>query len=146
MMPTDAAADTRREQVTSAFRVSMFLLIGGLSFAVDFGLLVGLRELGHEPVWVSVSAGFWGGFAVNFWLQRRVTFAAQGHVAGHLLRYGLLVGINYAGTIVLVSSAQALGMGYAAGKLFAVALFVVVNYYAYAQWVFRDRRFVGTYV
>jgi putative flippase GtrA len=119
-------------------RLFWYLAVGGLSFVVDFGVLVGLRQLAHTPVWLATTAGYWTGFIVNFTLQRRVTFGARGAIGRHFWRYGVLVVINFVGTLLIVSAANAIGIGYATGKVLAVAMFVVINYKVYSAWVFKD--------
>ncbi len=118
----------------SAFR---YVLVGGLSFLVDFGLIVSLRELADAPLWLATSAGFWGSLAFNFSMQRLVTFQSRGRWHIHLARYVFLLGINYVATVLLVLSAEAVGVGYAFGKLGSTGLLGVSTYFAYRYWVFH---------
>jgi putative flippase GtrA len=125
--------------VHSQGRMLRYLLIGSLSFVVDLGVLVALRQGAHAPLWVATTAAYWTGFCVNFSLQRTVTFAARGAVGSQLWRYAALVVVNFAGTLLIVQAASAAHIGYATGKVLAVMLFVIVNYMAYNLWVFRSQ-------
>lgn len=116
-----------------------YLLVGGISFIVDFGVLVTCRTGLGLPVWAATTAAYWAGFAVNFTLQRTRTFAATGPLRPQLWRYGVLVLANYLGTLAIVDAASRTHIGYAVGKVLAVMVFIVVNYLVYGRWVFIDR-------
>jgi putative flippase GtrA len=60
---------------------------------------------------------------------------------GHrqLVRYFVLLGINYLATLGIIAVAQRIGVGYQVGKVAAVAVTTVWNYLAYQLWVFRER-------
>lgn len=124
------------EKRTSVRRLVTYVVVGAASFAIDFGTLVTLKQVVHTPLWLAVSVGYWAGFLVNFSLQRRLTFSARGRLHAHLVRYVVLVVLNYLGTLVIVAAAAHAGIGYGAGKIIAVAVLVFVNYPAYGRWVF----------
>jgi putative flippase GtrA len=117
----------------SAFR---YLLIGGAAFFVDLGLLaLGYRVLGL-PLWLATGLGFWGSFAFNFTLQRRLAFGGVMPTGTALWRYGALLAVNTVANIVVVEVFERTGLGFATGKVVVTVAQTVWNYLAYRYWVF----------
>jgi len=113
-----------------------FLLVGGASVVVDTSVLVSLRELTATPLWLATTAAFAAALGVNFSLNMRWVFGARGRLPGRLLRYGLLVLVNYLLTLVLVLGLAAAGMHYLLAKWTSIGVAAVINYIAYRRWVF----------
>jgi putative flippase GtrA len=122
----------------SGRRFLVYVAVGLAGFAVDFGLLVLFREVVGTPVWLAATIAFWGSLAVVFLTNKYVTFGARG--AGHrqLVRYFVLLGVNYLATLGVLYLAERTGLGYQLGKIVAVAMTAVWNYFAYQLWVFRS--------
>ncbi len=118
-------------------RFVVYLAVGVAGFAVDFGLLVLLREVAGAPVWLAATVAFWASLAVVFLSNKYVTFDARG--AGHrqLARYFALLGVNYVATLAVLALSERIGVGYQVGKVVAVAMTTVWNFFAYQLWVFR---------
>ena len=131
------AATTRTGPALSAHRFLLYLAVGAAGFAVDFGLLVLFREVVGTPVWVAATIAFWGSLGVVFLTNKYITFGAQG--AGHrqLVRYFVLLGVNYLATLGVLWVAERTGLGYQVGKVAATAMTTLWNYVAYQLWVFR---------
>lgn len=124
----------------SSFSLSRFVRyvgVGVAGFAVDFGLLVLFREVVHSPLWLATTIAFWGSLAVVFLSNKYLTFNARGQGHRQLVRYFILLGINYLVTLGIVYLAQRVGVGYQLGKIAAVAITTLWNYFAYQLWVFR---------
>jgi putative flippase GtrA len=137
-----SAHSTRRFDRTAPVlhgSVPRYLGVGILSYAVDLGLLALCYSVFGLPLWLATSVGFWTSFLVNFGLNRSVTFRSRGRKLPQLVKYSLLVSLNYLASIGLVSLAEAIGAGYAVGKTVSVGILVVVNYLAYRYWVFNTR-------
>jgi len=113
-----------------------FLMVGVASVAVDSTVLVVLRELTATPLWLATTAAFGAALGVNFSLNLLWVFDARGRLPARLLRYGVLVVVNYLLTLVLVLGLAGAGMHYLLAKWAAVAVAAVVNYVAYRRWVF----------
>ncbi|MFI0351615.1 GtrA family protein [Actinomadura sp. 9N407] len=115
-----------------------YLVIGGLSFVVDFGTLYAVH--GVLRVWLPAATvtAYLMALAVNFGLNRLWAFggAAATAVGRQLARYLFLVAVNIAVTALVVPGLAALGVQYLAAKVIATAGLVVVNYVAYRTWVF----------
>jgi putative flippase GtrA len=115
-----------------------YVAAGILSFAVDAGTLWVLYAVVGVPLWVATSAGFWLSFVVNFAANKYFTFDTRSNSGRQLVRYGVLVGINYLANLGIVTGFVALGAPALLGKTIAVGVLTVVNYFAYRFWVFRD--------
>jgi putative flippase GtrA len=113
-----------------------YLVIGVISFGVDFGLLVGFREIVGVPVWAAASAGFWGSFLINFLLNRHITFDSRGRARVQLLRYATLVAINYVTTVAIVAGLASLDVNYQLAKFLCTGLVAAWTYVVYRLWVF----------
>ena len=118
-------------------RAAVYLAVGLAGFAVDFGLLVLLREVFAAPVWLAATVAFWASLAVVFLTNKYVTFDARGTGPRQLVRYFVLLAVNYAVTLGVLALAERIGVGYQIGKVVAVAMTTVWNYFAYEFWVFR---------
>ena len=131
------AESSRAEPGTLLRRFVTYLAVGVTGFIVDFGLLVLFREVVGTPVWLAATIAFWSSLAVVFLTNKYVTFGAMG--AGHrqLVRYFVLLGVNYLATLAVLYLAERIGLGYQAGKVAAVAMTTVWNFFAYQYWVFR---------
>jgi putative flippase GtrA len=118
-------------------RMALYVGVGLAGFVVDFGLLVLFREAVGTPVWVATTIAFWGSLAVVFLCNKYVTFGAKGMGHRQLVRYFVLLGVNYLVTLGIIALAERTGLGYQWGKVVSVALTTVWNYFVYQFWVFR---------
>lgn len=118
-------------------RFLVYVGVGVVGFAVDFGLLVLFREVVGTPVWLAATIAFWASLAVVFLSNKYLTFAAAGAGPRQLVRYFVLLGVNYLATLGVIYVAERTGVGYQVGKVAAVGMTTVWNYFAYQLWVFR---------
>lgn len=116
-----------------------YLIIGGVSFVLDLGLLTVCYRYLHWALWLATGVGFWGSFFCNYLLQHRFSFGSRASTVGSLVRYSVLLGFNTLATMAIVELAQHVGWGYVAGKLIAAAATTVWNYFVYREWVFAQR-------
>lgn len=124
-------------QGLSARRFLTYIAVGVAGFAVDFGLLLLFREVVGTPVWVAATIAFWGSLAVVFLSNKYLTFSARGSGHHQLVRYFVLLGVNYVVTLGVLYLAERTGLGYQLGKIVSVGMTTVWNYFAYQLWVFR---------
>ena len=116
-----------------------YLLVGGLSVAVDAGLLVLLVEAGGVPVGPASALAFAASVVVNFALNRRLAGGRGAErLGGQALRYGLLLLANLLVTVAVVSGGAALGVPYLLAKAVVVALSTAWNFVLYRRWVFAS--------
>ncbi|MFF7681663.1 GtrA family protein [Microbacterium sp. NPDC007973] len=123
-----------------------YLVMGGLSFAFDFGLLWLLYDIAGVPLPVATPTAFLASFVVTYTLQRLFAFRATDSVAPSVVRYALLVIANTALTTGIVAVADEAGWSWAFGKVVAVAVTTVGNYFAYRYWVFARPKGSPTHV
>ncbi|MFH8249104.1 GtrA family protein [Microbacterium sp. B2969] len=126
----------RRVWARSAIR---YVVIGGVAFAFDVGLLFVLHEVLGIPLPISTPVAFLTSFCVTYLLQRIFTFRLEGRVASSAVKYTLLVIANTFAVTGIVAAVDALGGSWFAGKLLAVVAMTVWNYFAYRYWVFAPR-------
>ena len=113
-------------------RVARYLLVGGLSYLIEMGCLVGLRNGLGLGATLSVAISFWIGFVVAYILQKFIAF--QNHdrskqvIAKQLVGYSLLVGWNYIFTLVVVGVFEQ----YASVFLLRTIIIIITTLWNYA--------------
>ena len=122
------------------FSAVRYLLIGGASFLIDFGLLFVLYQVAGWQLWLATGTAFLVSFVFNYLLQRAFSFGSSAGHFGALARYLTLLAFNTFATIGVVSLVEHLGLGWEAGKVIAVALTTLWNFFAFKYWVFADLR------
>ena len=110
-----------------------YLVMGGLS---DFALLWALHDLAGVPLAIATPTAFLASFVVTYTLQRLFAFRASDAVASSVVRYTLLVIANTLLTTGIVALSDGAGWSWMVGKIIAVAVTTVGNYFAYRYWVF----------
>ncbi|MCY7364379.1 MAG: GtrA family protein [Frankiaceae bacterium] len=109
--------------------------MGGLSVAVDLGLLVLLVEVLDVPLAPATAVAFLTSVAVNFGLNRLLA-GGSGLLGGQALRYGLLLVANLLLTVAVVTGAEGVGVPYVLAKGAVVLASTLWNYVLYRAWVF----------
>ncbi|MFP3578292.1 GtrA family protein [Arthrobacter sp. fls2-241-R2A-200] len=122
---------------SSLFR---FLVIGGLSFLLDLGLLTLCFQVFGWPLWLATGAGFWGSFFFNYFLQRYFAFGGGGTALGGVLRYSGLLAFNTVAVMGIVQLFQFMGLGFVAGKVVATIVTMGWNYFIYKHWIFPQKK------
>lgn len=118
--------------------VVRFLFVGGLSFALDLGLLVFLHESFGVELWIATPAAFLVSLVFNFLLQRIFTFQATNSRGVSAVKYVLLVVVNILVSDFIVTGFDALGWPYMLGKAASTILTTVWNYLLYRHWIFKS--------
>lgn len=117
-----------------------YLLVGGMAFLIDIGLLAILHELIGVPLVAATPTAFLTSFGVTYLLQRTITFDGMSAWGPSAVKYTLLVVFNAFATTAIVSGIDAMGLTWEIGKVAAVTATTVWNYFAYRYWVFTERR------
>lgn len=114
----------------------VFVAGGVLTAAIDIGLMQLALMQGVAPL-PAATFGFLAGLAVNYAFHARVTFArlTRRH---SLLRYLVVVALNYGLTLLLVGLAQALAGNPLAGKLISLPLVAANGFLLSKYWVFKQ--------
>ncbi|MEC5180753.1 GtrA family protein [Arthrobacter sp. CG_A4] len=116
-----------------------YLIVGGLSFAIDFGLLVLFREVARWEVGLASATAFLSSLVFNFLVQRSFSFESTHRTHVSMIRYGMLVVANTAATVLIVQWLTPTVLGYMGGKVISTAAMMVWNYFLFKHWVFGKR-------
>jgi putative flippase GtrA len=138
--PGESISPFRRLLSSSVVR---YLIAGGLSFLVDFGLLALLHNVFGWAVWLATGVAFLVSFAFTYTIQRAFSFLSTSPHGRALVRYTILVGFNTLATVAIVSLVNTSVIGWAGGKIVATIVTTVWNYFAYRYWVFAPRKEAG---
>ncbi len=126
--------------------VVRYLVAGGLSFLVDFGLLALLHDVLLWPVWLASGVAFLISFAFTYTIQRMFSFMSRAPHGRALVRYTILVAVNTVATMGIVSLISGTPAGWAGGKVVATVVTTAWNYFAYRYWVFAGPERAGNEV
>jgi putative flippase GtrA len=113
-----------------------YLIVGGLSFVVDFGLLVLFHQVFGWAVSVATAVAFLSSLVFNFAVQRKVSFGAHHRTRVSIFRYALLVIANTVASVVVVELLTPTALGYMGGKVISTAAMTIWNFFLYRHWVF----------
>jgi putative flippase GtrA len=117
--------------------LARFVIVGGLSFAIDLGLLMLLHEVFLVELWIATPIAFLTSLAFNFALQRVFTFRASNGKSVSFLKYCLLVVFNTLAVDLIVNFIDWLGAGYQVGKIVSTVMITAWNFLLYKHWIFR---------
>jgi putative flippase GtrA len=117
-----------------------YLLIGGLQWLVDWGVMVALSHLGLR-IGVANVAGRVSGALLGFWLNGRITFAGDEHTIGRrqLLRFILMwLAMTALSTVAIEAIDGLLGRKWAwLGKPLIELTLGLIGFVGSRQWVYR---------
>lgn len=118
-----------------------FLLVGGITAGVNFGLLAIALEVLRLEYRLSVSVAYAGALSFQFLANRGVTFkAARGDPRVQLVRFLLLAGANYLLTLAMVTIGVGLfGISVYAAVFVSLLITTPLGFVLSKRWVF------GTY-
>lgn len=125
--------------------VGRYLLVGGVSFALDFFLLVFLHEYFAVELWLATPIAFLTSLAANYLLSRFFTFAGAAVRGTSFFKYIALVLFNTVAASLIVSGFEAAGSSYMLGKVASTLLMTIWNFFAYKHWVFALKNAPRTY-
>ncbi|QRP48716.1 GtrA family protein [Amycolatopsis sp. FDAARGOS 1241] len=117
-----------------------FVLINGLTFSVDLGLLTLFRGGFGWPVWLAISLSYALAFALSFVLNRAFNFRSHAPVGKQAVLYAVAIGVNYAAFLLGVGAGlSTLGLEYHLSRLIAGACEGVFMY-SVMRWVVFAKR------
>lgn len=119
--------------------VIKYLLTGGLTFAVDYLVLVICYYVFSLPLWVATSLGYLGGLCVSFYVNRTWVFGARGKqrkMTRQLVEYVSLLLFNYVFTVFAIRLLDNLGVPPAISKIVITATIAGWNYLVYNKVIF----------
>ena len=114
-----------------------YLLVGGTTFVIDFGLLFMLHGKLSLNLAASTSVAYWISISYNFLLNRYWTFDVREKesLLRHITAYFTLLMANYLFTVVFVSIVGT-HINYVIAKALAVAIQMIWTYPAYKRFIF----------
>jgi len=117
-----------------------YLVVGGSTFAIDFGLLFALHGKAHVNLAIATSLAYWISIAYNFALNRHWTFSQRdkSDLRRHLSTYLVLLAFNYLFTVIFVSLVSH-SLNYLVAKAIAVAIQMTWTYFAYKNYIFTSK-------
>lgn len=115
-----------------------YLMINALTFSLDVSLMTLAYKVGHLPYPVAVSIGYVIALALAYLLNRAFNFSSHGAVGGELVRYVVVVVINYAALVVGISwLGVKLGLQFQVSRVVASCAEAAFMYCALRWVVFR---------
>ncbi|MDG4825389.1 GtrA family protein [Asanoa sp. WMMD1127] len=114
-----------------------FAILGGCTLAVDLALLWALRRWTPLPVPVAVTVAYVAAVALNYVLNRVVTFRSHARVVGEASRYTAVAIADYVLTVSVTTALTAGGTSLAIARPAAAAVVAILNYAAARWWIFR---------
>jgi len=117
-----------------------YLLIGGTTFIIDFGLLYTLKTRVHTSLVVATSVGYWVSILYNFTMNRWWSFSAaeKNSLHRHALTYGVLLAFNFLFTIIFVGLVSKV-MYFGFAKVIAVLIQMSWTYLIYKNYIFTKK-------
>lgn len=124
----------------AAHSAPRYILVGGLAFIVDAGLVALFYEGLAVNLALSTAMGFLVSFVFSYLVQRAFSFSFDGPIAGSVGKYVLLVAFNMVANILVVELFSSLGWGWFWGKVVSTVLIASWNYFLFRFWIFRVGR------
>jgi putative flippase GtrA len=117
-----------------------FALINGFTFGVDLLLLTVFHGWWGLPVWLSITLGYAGAFALSFVLNRTLNFRSHAPVGRQTALYVVAIAVNYVVFLLGVGGGLVeLGLQYHVSRIVAGACEGVFMYCVLRWVVFRER-------
>lgn len=113
-----------------------YLIVGILSFGLDFGLIFVFHDVAGSPIWFAAAVSFLLSFIFNYLLQRAFAFASVVPHARSLFKYVCLVLANTLLTVFIVDWFATTVFGWGSGKVIATGLTTFWNYFLLRYWLF----------
>ena len=115
-----------------------YLIVGGSTFVLDFGILFVLHGQFQLNLAASTSVAYWISISYNFILNRYWTFDAREKesLTRHITSYFALLVANYLFTVTFVSIVGT-HINYIAAKALAVAIQMIWTYQIYKKFIFK---------
>ena len=122
-----------------AFKLFLFLVIGGLQFAFDAGAFVALTWVGVMPSFANVLARLFAA-CVGFTLNGKLTFNQRSLTKTQFIRYAICWGLlTITSTVLVVAAATMAGLKWAwLTKVLVEVVLAAVSFVLMRGWVFAE--------
>ena len=132
---------TLKSKVSELFKQKSFkryLFVGFSSVFIDLLIFALLREKLTGGLFSAVSIAYWSSVIYNFSMNRNWTFnGAKGMVFKQMFQYGILLLINYATTLLIITVLHNAGISEYLGKVVALAITISWTYIIYDKYIFK---------
>lgn len=120
-------------------RIFKFAVTGGLAFAIDFGIYLGLTRIGHLPYLLSRSISISLAMIWNFTLNRYWTFQAHtGQVSRQIARFTIvMVSTSLLSLALMRVGVTNLHLNDLLVLIVVSLLIMAVNFTAHQQWSYK---------
>jgi putative flippase GtrA len=114
-----------------------YVLVGGTTFTIDFGILVSLHSGVSVGIAAATSVAYWASIIYNFILNRYWTFDSRekASLQRHITAYLMLLILNYFFVVIFVSYASD-HISYIIAKAIAVVIQMIWTYPVYKHYIF----------
>lgn len=114
-----------------------YLLVGGTTFVIDFGILIALHGGLGIGIAAATSVAYWVSIIYNFILNRYWTFDSREKesLQRHITTYFILLIFNYFFAVIFVSYMSD-HINYVVAKAIAVGIQMVWTYPVYKNYIF----------
>src|SRR3569623_1255397 len=114
-----------------------YLLVGGTTFIIDFGILFLLHSKANIGIAIATSISYWVSIVYNFILNRYWTFDAREKesLRRHITSYMTLLVLNYIFAVIFVTVASHT-INYILAKAIAVLVQMIWTYPVYKKVIF----------
>lgn len=120
-----------------------YLFTGGLSFLVDYLLLLACYYALSQPLWFATTIGYLGGLCISFSINRAWVFGEHGKkrkITRQLVEYVLLLLFNYAFTVYAIRILDSMGVSPSISKIVLTFVIAIWNYIIFNKFIFgRDK-------
>jgi putative flippase GtrA len=117
---------------------STFFVVGLIATALQYAVLIGLRELAHVPVIPASLTGYLAGGLLNYILNRRHTFDSDRSHAEAGWRFAAVMCVGFFLTWGLMRLfVVAWGAPYITAQVVTSGLVLIWNFGAHRLWTFR---------
>jgi len=113
----------------------IFVCVGVVSALIDIATMQALIRVGVHYA-VATTLGFVAGLVANYVLHSRLTFKSASSLHS-MLKFGLVVSVNYGITLVCVWASQRWLGGTMAGKLLSLPLVAGNGFLLSRYWIFK---------
>ncbi|MBQ9418458.1 MAG: GtrA family protein [Bacteroidales bacterium] len=115
------------------FQLVRYGLVGGIAWAVDFGLLAAFTELGGLHYTLSAALSFLAGLVVNYLLSNLIVFKEH-RVESRWAEFAIFAAIGGVGLLlnegIMYACTEWMGLHYMLSKIAATALVFFWNFFA----------------
>lgn len=117
-------------------KIFVFLLVGGGSAIIDIGTLYVLAKILLINNSLSISIAFFCGLIFNYFCHTYFTFNKSANT-GNLVKYLIVVLVNYLVTISLIQLLQILSIDIVIAKVITLPIVAIITFLLSNKWVYK---------